>query len=143
MHGYYTYDTGDWLLGGGAATRQNGFFTMVYPGISGPIGEIVIDEAVQSASDLVVERLRERLGYSDAVISHVLGNKYPGDVARVLATVRGALMGETVLCPILGEIGRDRCFREQATPFAATNSTRARLSHACKTCPNRQQKDSP
>ncbi|MCS6863444.1 MAG: hypothetical protein RMJ56_10525 [Gemmataceae bacterium] len=30
-NGYYTYDTGDWLLGGGAVTRQNGFFTMAYP----------------------------------------------------------------------------------------------------------------
>jgi hypothetical protein len=40
-NGYYTYDTGDWLLGGGAVTRQNGFFTMVYPG-TGPVivGEV-------------------------------------------------------------------------------------------------------
>ncbi len=60
---------------------------------------------------------------------------------KVFAKIRGALMGETVLCPILDEIGRDRCLTEQAKPFAATNSTRARLFHACKTCPNRQQKD--
>jgi hypothetical protein len=103
-----------------------------------PAEILVLAEACKAQTSRALAR---RLGYSDAVISHVLGNKYPGDVARVLATVRGALMGETVLCPILGDIGRDRCFREQATPFAATNSTRARLSHACKTCPNRQQKD--
>jgi hypothetical protein len=51
-------------------------------------------------------------------------------------------MGETVMCPVLDEIGRDRCLSEQVKPFAATSSTRARLFHACKTCPNRQQKDS-
>jgi len=83
----------------------------------------------------------KRLGYSEAVISQVLARKYPGDVAKVFATIRGALMGETVICPILDEIGRDRCLDEQARPFAATNSTRARLYHACQTCQHRQQKD--
>lgn len=83
----------------------------------------------------------QQLGYSDAVVSHVLANKYPGDLPKVFLKIRGALMGETVMCPILDEIGRDRCLTEQAKPFAATNSTRARLFHACRTCPNRQQKD--
>ena len=83
----------------------------------------------------------QQLGYSDAVISHVLAGKYPGYLPKVFAKIRGALMGETVMCPIPDEIGRDRCLTEQARPFAATNSTRARLYHACKTCPNRQQKD--
>lgn len=85
--------------------------------------------------------IARRLDYSDAVVSHVLANKYPGDMAKVFAKIRGALMGETVMCPILDEIGRDRCLSEQAKPFAATNSTRARLFHACKSCLNRQQKD--
>lgn len=80
----------------------------------------------------------KRLGYSDAVVSHVLANRYPGDIERVFAAIRGALMGETVVCPILDEIGRDRCLTEQKRPFAATNSIRARLYHACQTCSNRQ-----
>lgn len=83
----------------------------------------------------------QRLGYSDAVISHVIAGKYAGDMDKVRAKIRGAFMGETVMCPVLDEIGRDRCLSEQAKPFAATNSTRARLFHACKTCPHRQQKD--
>ena len=84
----------------------------------------------------------ERLGYSGAVISHVLGGTYhKGDMARFFAAVRGALMGEVVLCPILDEIGRDQCLIEQVTPFATSNPTRVQLFHACKTCPNRQQKD--
>lgn len=83
----------------------------------------------------------KRLGYSGAVISHVLAAKYPGDIAKVFATIRGALLGETVTCPILDEIGRDRCLAEQSRPFQATNSTRARLFHACRVCPNRQKKD--
>lgn len=83
----------------------------------------------------------QRLGYSDAVISHVLANKYPGDVNKVFAAIRGAFLGETVMCPVLDEIGRDRCLSEQSKPFSATSSTRARLFHACRTCQHRQQKD--
>ncbi len=32
LHGYYPYDTGNYLLGDGIVSRQAGFFTMVYPG---------------------------------------------------------------------------------------------------------------
>lgn len=99
---------------------------------------LVLAEACRAQTSRAVAK---RLGYSDAVVSHVLAARYPGDMKKVFATIRGALMGETVMCPILDKIGRDRCLTEQATPFAATNSTRARLFHACKTCPNRQQKD--
>lgn len=107
-------------------------------GESIPAEVIILAEACKAETS---QRVAKRLGYSGATISYVLSRKYPGDLDRVFATIRGALMGETVMCPILGEIGRDRCLTEQAKPFAATNSTRARLFHACRTCPNRQQKD--
>ncbi|SIP95326.1 hypothetical protein [Bosea sp. TND4EK4] len=103
-----------------------------------PVEVIILAEACQTRSQSAVAL---KLGYSNAVVSHVLARKYPGDLPKVFAKIRGALMGETVMCPILAEIGRDRCLNEQATPFAATNSTRARLFHACKTCPHRQQRD--
>jgi hypothetical protein len=103
-----------------------------------PAEVLILAEACKGRTSRAVA---QQLGYSDAVISHVLAKKYPGDVGKVFAKIRGALMGEMVMCPILDEIGRDRCLTEQAKPFAATNSTRARLFHACRTCPNRQQKD--
>ena len=81
----------------------------------------------------------KRLGYSGAVVTQVVGNKYPGDLATVFARIRGALMGEMVNCPVLGEVARDQCLSEQARPFSATNSTRARLYHACQRCPNNRQ----
>lgn len=90
--------------------------------------------AAQRDSASAVARI---IGYSPAVVSGVLANKYRGDVDAVFARIRGALMGETVGCPILGDIGRDRCVREQKQPFSPTNSTRARLYHACRVCPNR------
>lgn len=103
-----------------------------------PAEVVVLAEACAKDTARAVAK---RLGYSDAVVSNMLANKYQGDCEKVFATIRGALMGETVLCPILDEIGRDRCLSEQKRAFSATNSTRARLFHACKTCPNRQQKD--
>lgn len=107
-------------------------------GESIPAEVLILAEACKARTSRAAA---QQLGYSDAVISHVLANKYPGDLPKVFAKIRGALMGETVMCPILAEIGRDRCLTEQAKPFAATNSTRARLFHACRTCPHRQQKD--
>lgn len=104
-----------------------------------PAEVLALATACRSRSQRAVA---QQLGYSDATISYVLSNKYQnGDIPKLFAKIRGAFMGETVMCPILDEIGRDRCLAEQAKPFAATNSTRARLFHACKTCPHRQQKD--
>jgi hypothetical protein len=81
----------------------------------------------------------KRIGYTGAVVTQIIGNKYPGDVAGVFARIRGALMGETVTCPVLGEIDRDHCLDEQRRPFSATNSTRARLHRACQSCTNNRQ----
>jgi hypothetical protein len=81
----------------------------------------------------------KRIGYSGAVVTQLIGRKYPGDVGAVFARIRGALMGETVGCPVLGDIARDQCLDEQKRPFSATNSTRARLWHACQRCPNNRQ----
>lgn len=85
-----------------------------------------------------------QLGYSAALVSHLLARKYPGDVALAFAKIRGTLMGETVDCPIVGQIPTPRCLIEQKRPFSATNSIRARLYHACRTCPhNRKLKEAP
>ncbi len=77
------------------------------------------------------------IGYSGAVVTQVIGNKYPGDLKRVELKVRGALMAETVTCPVLGDIRRDRCLDEQAMPFLATSSIRSKLFRACRNgCPH-------
>lgn len=79
----------------------------------------------------------KRIGYSPSALSNVLNNRYPGDLARVEEKVRGALMGETVVCPALGEIGRDRCLDWQKKPFAATSSVRVAVFRACRGgCPH-------
>lgn len=82
-----------------------------------------------------------RIGYSASAVSTVLANKYAGDIDRVEQMVRGALMAVTVECPVLGEIGRDRCLSEQKEPFRATSRHRAQLYHACRGgCPHARKK---
>lgn len=84
----------------------------------------------------------KRIGYSGAVVSHLLANRYPGDIEKVKGKIRGALMSETVMCPVLGEIGTDRCLDEQGKKFTGASSVRARLYRACRSgCPHSRIKE--
>lgn len=81
--------------------------------------------------------LGQRLGISGSVISAIIGHTYPGRYDMAEAKVRGALMSATVICPVEGTIGRDRCAANQALKFSAANPSRAKFPTACKACPNR------
>lgn len=82
-----------------------------------------------------------KIGYSAAALSQTIGNKYRGDLAKVEDKVRGALMGKTVDCPVLGAIGRHTCLDWQAKPRAVTNSTRSKVYRACRNgCPHSRLK---
>lgn len=94
----------------------------------------VLAQACDGASQSVVAR---RIGYSAAVISQVINHSYRGDLARVEAAVRGALMDETVICPVLGDIAHDVCLAHQKRKFDCTSAMRARLYRACRSgCPH-------
>lgn len=77
-----------------------------------------------------------RIGMSASVVTETLSRKYKGRVDRVAERVKGALMGATVDCPVLGELARDTCMAKQQLPFAATNPERVQLWRACPKCPN-------
>lgn len=103
----------------------------------GDAAPIWVRELATEANRTTQASTARKIGYSSAVLSHVFGNNYPGDMSKVEAKVRGALMGETVMCPVVGEIGRDRCLNEQAMPMTGASSIRAKLYRACRSgCPN-------
>ncbi len=82
----------------------------------------------------------KRINYSKAAVSNVINGKYSAtDASRIEGMVRGALMSEKVDCPVIGEIGRDRCLLEQSEDFRATSATRVALWNACKRCPHSRQ----
>lgn len=86
------------------------------------------EEATRTSSTATAKRI----GYSPALLSHVFANTYAGDMERVEGKVRGALMALTVMCPVLGEIGRDRCLDEQRRPNTGASSLRSKLFRACR-----------
>lgn len=106
-------------------------------------------EAAWAPAPLWVRRLAEeadrigqaatgkRLDYSAATVSQVISNSYRGDLRRVEQMVLGALMAETVECPVKGEMARNVCLKWQDKPFAATSADRTRMFHACRAgCPH-------
>lgn len=78
-------------------------------------------------------KVGEEIGYSASVINQVLKGVYPGSLSKVESAVRGAYMGETVSCPVLGELEHHLCLAYQKRKYAATNPLRIKLYRACNT----------
>jgi uncharacterized protein involved in cysteine biosynthesis len=94
---------------------------------------LVLAEACQKSNQSAVAR---QLDYSAGVVSSVLSNTYRGDVSSVEQMVRGALMSETVHCPIIGPTPRNVCLGWQKRPFSTASSNAVRMYQACRQCPN-------
>ncbi len=93
------------------------------------------------ANEIGLKRVGDLIGYSGSSISETISKKFRGRFDKVETAVRGALMGLTVECPGLGRaIGVDRCSAQQKRPFSSSSPMAARLSRACRTCPNREVK---
>ncbi|MCY0966161.1 helix-turn-helix domain-containing protein [Parathalassolituus penaei] len=85
-------------------------------------------------------QVARELEVSGALISQVLKGKYPGDLHRIEKLVRGQYLGDTVLCPVLGELELDNCQRYQRQAGATHNPLRVQLYRACKHCEHAQEK---
>ncbi len=98
-------------------------------GIDDPVWLTELREQCHRKGQANVAKL---IGYSPAVVNQVLQGKNPGRVDKVERAVRGAFMGETCFCPVMGEIPADRCLAIQKQPFASTNPQRVKLYRACR-----------
>lgn len=100
-----------------------------------------VEELAKEASRTSVSATARRIGKSVGLVSTVIHNKYGAGLDAVEGTVRGALLGAAVDCPVLGEITRDVCLEWQARPFAATSSVAVRVYRECrKNCPHSRLK---
>lgn len=80
-----------------------------------------------------------KLGYSAATVSNVLAAKYPGDLRAVERAVRGALMDQTVECPVVGQLSTQACGEHQKAKWAPHNPQRIQFYRACRAgCPHSQ-----
>lgn len=91
-----------------------------------------------SACDTTTQsEVTSRVPYSAATLSYVIANKYKGDLGKVEQAVRGALMGKTVLCPLVGELATDTCLGHQRAKWAPHNPQRIAFWKACRSgCPH-------
>lgn len=82
-------------------------------------------------------RAATRIGYSPAAVNQILSGTYKAGLSAIEAAIRGRLMGEIVVCPVLGEITRGTCFDWQGRPFAVGNRRRVEMYRACRDgCPH-------
>lgn len=98
-----------------------------------------ITELRQQCQAIGRKKVAERIGFSVTVISQVLNQKYPGDIEKVERAVRGAYMGDTVMCPVMGELQTQKCISHQKTKVGeAVNPMRVQLYRACNSgqCPH-------
>jgi len=104
---------------------------------------VILAEACNAETQSAVAK---KLGYSSTAVSLVLSNNYEkGDIVRFEAVVRGALMAETVHCPVLStEIGRDVCSNWQKRPFSTASSNAVRMYQGCRSgCPHSRIRVAP
>ncbi len=79
-------------------------------------------------------KVAKRVGYSAATLSYVLNSRYTGDLAAVEQAVRGALMAESVNCPVMGDLAANTCLELQRAEWSAR---RAMIKEACRSgCPH-------
>ncbi|MDF2232198.1 hypothetical protein P2H44_06490 [Albimonas sp. CAU 1670] len=101
--------------------------------------EALARECAAASQRMVGDRLKR----SPSLVSRVLRNSYPGDLAAVEEAVRGAFMGDAVNCPTLGWLPTDECqlWRKRSTKFASVNPTWVRMNRACNRCPRNKTPD--
>ncbi len=85
-------------------------------------------------------KVARELGVSAALLSSVLGNKYPGNLARVEEAVKLRFMRDEVDCPVLGKTSKGKCLEHQARGFSTASPLHLRLFRACPDCPNFSRK---
>lgn len=102
--------------------------------------ETLRDHCARRSQAAIVKELQEASGSrfpSPTIVSQVLNGSYPSEPERLRALVEGLYEGAKVDCPVLGELGRDRCEAFQSAPFSAANPQRVALYRACRNhCPH-------
>jgi hypothetical protein len=102
-----------------------------------------IEVVARKCLEMPQTKVAHRIGYSPAVISQLLRKRYKGNVSGIEDAVRGAWMGATVDCPVVGTMRSDVCrdWQRKAKEFKPTNSNRARMYWACANCPRNQKEE--
>jgi hypothetical protein len=92
----------------------------------------VLRQACRESSQAAVAR---RLKVSPSAVNQVLKGTYKGSLQGLKDRVNGVMMGQTVDCPVFGDMPTNVCQDWQNKPKAFTNSIRSQMYDACRACP--------
>ncbi|KUJ75941.1 hypothetical protein AVO42_00325 [Thiomicrospira sp. XS5] len=90
----------------------------------------------QACSVQSQKRVADQCGISATAVNQVLKGVYKGSLDNVIEKVSGALLNQSVHCPVLDDITTDLCAKYRKEGFMPTNPMRVQLYRACQTCPN-------
>jgi hypothetical protein len=97
-----------------------------------------LDVLAQQCADSSQRAVATTLNVSPTMINQALKRVYPGDLAKLERAVRGAYMGATVNCPVLGELETHRCITNQKQKASSVNPTRVQLFRSCQKCEHKE-----
>ncbi|NPA72702.1 MAG: XRE family transcriptional regulator [Gammaproteobacteria bacterium] len=100
---------------------------------------IALKEALQTTSQA---KLAAKCGISGTAVNQVLKGAYPGSIENVAEKVKGALLKQSVVCPVLDVITTDICASHRNKGFMPNNPMRVSLYKACQRCLNNPKADS-
>lgn len=102
-----------------------------------------IEVLAGKCAEMTQRQVAARIGYSGGMVSQLLRNRYRGNLDAIEEAVRGAWMGATVTCPVMGTLASDACqeWRRKSKVTVPSNRFRIRMQRACARCP-RNQKES-
>lgn len=93
--------------------------------------------ALQSAANTMSQaKLAAKCGISGTAINQVLKGNYQGSINNVSEKVKGALLEQSVTCPVLDTITTDVCANHRNKGFKPNNPMRVQLFRACQKCQN-------
>ena len=87
-----------------------------------------------TSQSIVARELRVNGGY----LSYALRNQKPEYHQRVRDATRARLMGETVCCPVLGNIALDLCAAHRRSRLKPTGPAQRELRATCPNCIHNQ-----
>lgn len=84
-------------------------------------------------------RVGSKCGISTTYVNWLLKGTYEtngGNIENVAEKISGALLEQSVNCPVLDVITTDICAQHRNSAFSPHNPMRVRLYRACQNCPN-------
>lgn len=81
-------------------------------------------------------QVARRLGYTPAVVSQVIRNRYGAQMGAIEERVRAIYLGGDLDCPALGTIGSETClrWRDRSKALSSASPAIVRMFRACQVC---------